>query len=116
MMLRFGFLALGLGLLAGWGLVVEAADDAKPKHTISEVMIEAHKKGLLTKVVSGKASDAEKKQLCELYESLAANKPPKGSAVEWKSKTDAIVAACKKGDPKALKAAVNCGVCHKAHR
>ncbi|MCS6850266.1 MAG: hypothetical protein NZ700_03735, partial [Gemmataceae bacterium] len=63
---------------------------------IKTVMEKAHKSGLLKKVTSGKASDAEKKELCELYVALAANKPPRGDVASWKSKTEAIVAACKK--------------------
>lgn len=89
---------------------------AEPKYTIKEVMAKAHKEGLLKKVTGGTATDAEKKQLCELYEALAANKPPKGGEDAWKTKTDAIVAACKKGDNAALARATNCMACHSAHR
>jgi hypothetical protein len=112
-LLGFGLVALGLVVVAGLG--ARAADE-KPKYTISEVMVKAHKEGLLKKVTSGKASDAEKKQLCEMYEALAANKPPKGDASSWKDKTSAIVAACKKDDAKALAKATNCGACHSVHK
>ncbi len=97
-------------------LTYTRADDADPKYTIKEVMKTAHKDKLLQKVVGGDASDAEKKMLCELYEALAANKPPKGDLDSWKEKTSAIVDACKSGDAAALKKAVNCAACHKAHK
>ena len=48
-------LALGLAALAD----VSQAQD-KAKFTISEVMLKGHKSGLCGKVVSGKASEAEK--------------------------------------------------------
>src|SRR5262245_18844405 len=78
----------------------------KAKYTISEVMKEAHKGGLMKTVASGKASDAEKKKLVELYTALAKNDPPKGEKADWKTKTDAMLAAAKKaadGDEAAAK-------------
>jgi hypothetical protein len=92
------------------------------KASIKEVMLEAHKKGLLKKVAGGKGDKADAEKLLKLYTDLAANKPPAGEAADWKTKTDAIVAAAKEvvagkeGAGKALTKAVNCGACHKAHK
>jgi hypothetical protein len=110
--------AVALMALASIGLVRATADD-KPKFDIKEVMTAAHKDKLLNKVLMGQADDAEKKKLLELYEALAANKPPKGDEEAWKKKTTAIVEACKAfvgGDAKAapkLRMATNCMACHK---
>jgi hypothetical protein len=112
-MLAFGWVALAL---------TGIAQDAKPKYTIKEVMKTAHKGGLLKKVSGGKASADEKKQLVELYEALAANKPPKGEEAAWKEKTAALVAAAKEaaegkeGAGEKLTKAANCMACHSAHK
>jgi hypothetical protein len=98
------------------------AQEKKAKHTIPEVMKQAHKSGLWKKVATGKASDAEKEQLVELYTSLSQNEPPKGEHKAWKERTEAMLAAAKlsaKGDDKggkALLSLVNCGMCHKMFR
>jgi|YelNatPaOPRAMG01_1025707.scaffolds.fasta_scaffold171390_2 hypothetical protein len=115
-----------LSLAAGLG-VFQAADEAKPKYDIEEIMQKAHKapKGkasLLQQVVKGKASEEQKKQLLEYYQELAKNKPPKGSVNDWKRRTDALVSATKDviagkpGAAKALQNAAKCGDCHKAHK
>lgn len=115
-----------LGLAAGLG-VFRAADDAKPKYDIEEIMQKAHKapkgkKSLLQQVAGGKASEKQKKQLLEYYEELAKNKPPKGSQKDWKKRTDALISATKNcidgkaGAGKALSNAAKCGDCHKAHK
>lgn len=111
------YLFTGVLALFGMVLVVNMNDaQDKAKFTISEVMKKAMKGGLCGKVASGKASDEEKMQLVELFTALAANPCPKGDAKSWKSKTDALVSAAKSADGKALKAAANCGACHKAHK
>lgn len=107
--------ALTLGLIAG----VFAADE---KVTIKEVMKKAMAGGLCKKCASGKASDAEKKELVELFSALGKSKPPKGDEASWKEKTDKLVAAAKavaegKDDgAKALGAAANCMACHSVHK
>jgi hypothetical protein len=104
-------------VLASLALVVamntEYQAGEKAKHTISEVMKVAMKGGLCGKVAGGKASDAEKKQLVELFESLSKNTPPKGDAKAWKERTTALLEAAKKGDAAALKKNANCATCHK---
>ena len=88
----------------------------KEKVTIKVVMQKAMKGGLCTKVASGKADDAEKKQLVELFEALAKATPPKGEADSWKEKTKALVDAAKSADGAALKKAANCAGCHSVHK
>lgn len=109
----FGLLAM-LAIVATTWLTAHAAD--KPKHTIKEVMKIAMKGGLNKKVADGGASDAEKKQLVELLESLAANTPKKGDAGDWNTKTGALVAAAKGTDGAVLLKAANCKSCHDAHK
>jgi len=115
---------LTMGLAAGSG-VFRAAEEAKPKYDIGEIMEKAHKppkESLLVQVKSGKASAAQKKELLALYEELAKNKPEKGTEADWKKKTGALVKAAKgvvdgkAGAVAALGKAANCGACHKAHK
>jgi hypothetical protein len=114
-------LALALGPLACMnGPGAEETD--KPKHTTKEVMILAHKSGLMKKAILGTASADEKKELTALYVDLSKNEPAKGSAESWKEKTKALVAAAKDveagkpGAGPALRKAVDCDTCHKAHK
>ena len=105
-------------------VLATAADEApaKPKHTIKEVMVNAHKKGLLKKVLSGQASQEEKIVLLDHYVSLAESKPSKGSEENWHKLTDAVllaaakVAAGRDDGAAQLKAATNCAACHKPHK
>ncbi|MBI5758475.1 MAG: hypothetical protein HZA46_08160 [Planctomycetales bacterium] len=111
--------AFGLVVVGGWAM---ADDKDKPKHSIKDVMKTAMKGGLCKKVGDGSASDAEKKELLALFESLGKNKPPKGEEKSWKEKSEALVNAAKAAvDGKAdaadqLKKAANCGACHKDHK
>lgn len=113
------------GLMAFLGLALVMSENQageKAKFTISEVMLKAHKGGLLKKVVSGKADDDEKKQLAELYTALSKNTPPKGDEKEFqKIATDMAKAAkvaagddeeAAKKAAKTLLKIVNCKVCH----
>jgi cytochrome c556 len=120
-----GFCA-GFSLLLLWGLGGDEAlaqdkgKGEKPKYTISQVMKVVHHqtKGLLGKVIKGTADDADKKQMVEMYESLAKSKPPAGDVKNWEKRTGDLVSAARlvlKGDPAgigALKKAVNCKTCH----
>lgn len=116
--------AVALVASAALVLSVRAADEA-PKFKIKEVMKKCMADGgpkLCSKVATGAANDAEKKELVELFTALAANKPPKGEEASWKELTGALVAAAKEcaegkeGGPEKLKKAANCGACHKAHK
>jgi len=119
---RFGATALLVAAFAG--MTVFGAADDKPKFEIEKIMEKAHDKddGILKKVFDGKATDAEKKELLELYVDLGKNKPPKGDAKSWKEKTGALVSAAKevvagKDDSiKGLKKAANCKACHDIHK
>ena len=117
------FLVAGLTVLMAMALTLgDNLAGEKPKYSIKEVMKEAHKGGLMKKVADGKADEAEKKHLVELYKSLAKDTPPKGSADDWKKKTTALVEAstkAAKGDSAAaasLPKLANCAACHKEHK
>ncbi|MCU0961753.1 MAG: hypothetical protein MUF48_16790 [Pirellulaceae bacterium] len=112
------FLGMGVvSLLMGQDFVQET-----PKHTIKDVMKQAHGAKLLNKVVDGSASKEEKDQLLDLYISMIENKPPKGDSDEWLMKSGRLILASAKvavGREKAtdeLKAASNCKACHDAHK
>jgi len=113
-------LAFAVALTLGIGVLSQAQD--KAKYTISDVMLKGHKSGLCGKVVSGKASDVEMKELVGYYESLVLLKPPKGDAAEFKKKTEEMLKAakgCASGDkdaPAALKKLLNCAECHKVYK
>jgi hypothetical protein len=96
--------------------LLNADAQEKPKYSVKEVMQKAMKSGLCKKVASGKGSDAEKQELVELFTSLHQNKPKKGDSDNWKKMTDALLAAAKSGDGKALATAANCAACHKEHK
>lgn len=97
-------------------------EDAKPKHTIKEVMKKAMKGPLLKKVVTGDASEEEVKELHAMLVSLSKSKPKKGESDSWKKLTDVLVKAGKAvvdGDEKAgvaLKKAADCKGCHESHK
>lgn len=107
-------------------LVVLAASlatiSAEGKIATKDVMDKCMKGGLCKKVAEGKASKDEKTTLLENFTSLSDNKPPKGDADSWKTKTGALVAAAKaavaddKGYQDKLKAAANCKACHEVHK
>jgi len=117
-------LVLGLAaLFLGTAIVgISSAQDDKPKFTIKEIMQQAHKDKLLNKVLEGKANAEEKATLALLYLHLGKNAPPKGENGNWKKLTDALATAAKEveqgkeGALDRLKAASNCGACHKAHK
>jgi hypothetical protein len=93
-------------------------------HAIEDVMKTVMKGGDSTfkKVSSGKGSDADAKKLLEYLNALPGNKPPKGDAASWKSKTSKLVQAAgdvvakKPGAVEALKSAGDCKGCHVTHR
>jgi hypothetical protein len=116
---------IAVACLTAVGVIVAGTDSSsaqdkdKPKFTISEVMQQAHKGGVLKAVQSGSASDEQKKQLVEYYTALTQNAPPAGDKDAWKKQTTAMKEAAEKaakGDEKGvaeLKKIVNCGNCHK---
>ncbi len=126
MRMLFGIacLAAALAMVTGGDATGQDKKDM-PKYTIKEVMKKAHgkKDGVLNKVTSGKGSDADAKDLLEMYVALSMDKPPQGDAEDWKIKTTALVDGAKlvvdgKKDAgiEKLKAASNCMACHKLHK
>jgi hypothetical protein len=115
-------LVLALAVAAHSNAAGQSKDD--PKYTIKDVMKKGNSKGgLLSKVLGGKATDADAKTLLEMYQSLAKQKPPAGDADSWKMKTTALIEGAqlvvdgKKDDGLAkLKDATNCMNCHKVHK
>ena len=103
----------------GW-----ASAQDKPKHTVKEIMAEAHKgdTALIRKATTGKATPAELKTLAGYYKEMALLPPPKGDAASWKVKTAALskaadaLAAGNASAAAQLRTASNCKSCHAAHR
>ncbi len=115
--LVIAFLAVALiSVSAARGVNYNAA---AAKHSVKEVMKLANAKGgLLSKVVEGKASDDEKKQLLDLYVDMAEGEPKKGDTSEWKIHAgNAALSAAKvvlgrEGAVDELKKASDCMACH----
>jgi len=113
--------ALILGVVVSLALV--RADDP-PKYSVKEVMKMAHKgdPSLYKKVVNGDGSKDDKDMLVTLYTALAADHPKVNDDDDWKTRTQALLAAAKDvqagkdGAADALKKAAACGDCHKNHR
>jgi hypothetical protein len=95
---------------------------SKPKYTLKQIMQDGHKKGLLQKVATGKATAAERLKLLDMYIAMYESKPKRGDANSWtKLSADALAAAAKlvvdpKSDPAPLKKAANCKPCHSKHK
>ncbi len=104
------------------GAFDSTAADKKPKFTTKAVMKKCMKEGLCKKAATGKASAEEQKLLIAMFTALGQNKPPKGGAESWKTKTAALVAAAKsvaEGDEGAgakLAKAADCKACHSVHK
>lgn len=132
---RFGLLSLAA--LAGVAMVAHAPASAadkkaadkpagEPKYTIEEAMEKVHKgkdKAVFAQVVSGKGTPEQKHLIVEAYESMLAQKPPKGDLDAWKKRVGTVLTAAKAvdagGDAKALaslKTAANCKECHNLHQ
>lgn len=100
----------------------DEAPPAKPKYTIKQVMEDAHKAGLLKKVLAGEASQEDKLNLLDHYVSLTENEPPRGDVEDWQEKVNAVVVAAAKvtvgrDDGTALlKKVTNCVACHREHK
>ena len=109
-------LALVLGVLQ----IGRSADESKT--SIKDVMKTAMKGGLCKKCAGGTATEAEQKQLVELFEAMAADKPPKGDDASWMAKTGDLLTAAKavaakdKDGGEKLKKAANCDACHGVHK
>jgi hypothetical protein len=117
----FGMRRFYVGLVAVLclsGLV--GASTLAEKKKIKEVMKAgfAGDTSLCKKVVSGEASNDEKKAFLDLLIDLVENDAPKGDEIEWKTQSGkALLAAAKvvagrEGATAELKEAVNCKSCH----
>ena len=101
-----------------------AQEESKPKHTIKEIMKVAHDRqaGILGKVLSGEATDEQKKELLDLYISMVESEPPKGELNSWHELAGKTILAAAKvvvgreGAVDELKAATNCANCHRQHK
>jgi hypothetical protein len=106
----------------GFATAQDEAAKPAPKHTIKEVMVNAHKDGLLKKILAGEASAEEKMVLLDHYISMVECAPPKGELASWQTLSGkaalaaAKVAVGREGSLDELKAATNCAACHKAHK
>ena len=74
------------------------------------------KSGLLRNVISGQATSEQRQELLGLLQSLAQNRPPKGSAENWRVRTTKMYQAAQAGDYAALKDSSRCLTCHKEHK
>lgn len=106
-------LALVAGVTAS---LLSAADDAKPKYTIKEVMKFQKDEKLVDKFKKGEISKDEKQKLLDGYESMLKHKPPKGEEKDWKEKCEAVIKAIKDDDKDGFGKATNCTACHGAHK
>jgi hypothetical protein len=108
----------------GWvAITLTSGAQEAAKYSIKDVMQKAHKGGLTKKVAKGEASAEEKQQLLELYQALAASKPPRGDEEAFKQKAAELVAAAqdavdgKEGAADKLNAIfMKCMGCHSAHK
>lgn len=115
---------LAVAASAVLALGVLAAASAQEAKSAKDVMKIAHKgkESMLKKILAGKGSAEEHEKLVELYEVMAASKPPQGDEESWKKLNTALVAAAKdvlagkEGGIAALKKASNCKGCHSVHR
>jgi hypothetical protein len=105
----FSIAALVVGVSVS---LLPAAEEAKPKYTIKEVMKFQKDDKLVDKFKKGEISKEEKQKLLDGYEAMALHKPPKGDEKEWKEKCEAVVKAIKGDDKDAFGKAVDCGGCH----
>lgn len=110
--------ALALAVLLG-----AAPQGDKPK-SIKDAMNSVHKgkESVVAKAAAGKGSDEDHKRLVDIYEFLAAQKPPMGDEASWKAKTSALIAASKNlvdkkaGAADEFKKASDCKACHSVHK
>ena len=101
-------------MVACFGMAMVQTADAADKKITHEQIEEVMKEGFKAKLHEDLASN--KAVLAKYAEWLAAYKPPRGDAENWKKKTGAIVAAIKANDQAGLKKAVNCKACHNVHK
>ena len=90
--------------------------------SVKEVMMIAHKDGLLKKIQGGSATDEEKKQLLDLYIDMLEVKPKKAEKAEYFAKTNALLVSAakiilgKEGALDELKKISDCVAYHSKHK
>lgn len=95
-----------------------------PKASIGQAMKQGFKgdNSPLKRILGGKGTKADAAALTAAIGAMAAGKPDKGDADDWKQRTDALVKAMdqiNKGDKAgvdALQNASNCKACHNLHK
>lgn len=110
---------LGLAVFLSLGCFTLASSFMEKK-TIKQVMKAgfAGDSSLCKKVVTGEATDDEKKAFLDLLVDLVENDAPKGDELQWKTASGkALLAAAKvvsgrEGATAELKEATNCKACH----
>lgn len=113
------FVFWAAALVICFGSIVHQADGG-PKTRAA--MKKCMKGGLCKKVATGKGNANDKAVLIAAFKAMATEKPPKGDADSWKTRTDALIEAAQlavDGDVRAglaLKNAANCKDCHTAHK
>ena len=119
--LAAAYVVFGTMIVSAWADHHEG-DHGAAKYSIKDVMKQGHKDGLLKKVLTEKASDADKVKLLDLYLSLIENEPPQGDVAGWQEKSGAAIVAAAKvavgrdGALAELKTATNCKACHEPHK
>ena len=115
--------SLVAALVCGGGAMAVNYHPVAPK-TVKEVMKIAHdqKEGLLPKIKGGNATDAEKKQLLDLYLDMLEGSPKKGDKDEFRALTNTLVLSAAKvvvgreGAIDELNKAADCKGCHSKHK
>ena len=117
--MRFLCFAVVAGLLfTGLGLAPVADPPARDDASISDVMNDVMKGGLLRKAMTDQASDEEKMKILDMLISLSESEAPQGDADEWNAMTQKVLTDYAKmlvgreDAGKALKASTNCKACH----
>ncbi len=115
----FCLMAVASLLFAGFGfahLGNATAPDDPP--TISDIMKEVMKPGMLRKAMNGEATDEEKIQILDVLITLTEHEPPQGEADAWKARTTQLMTDYAKflvgreGAAEALRTSSNCKSCH----
>lgn len=115
-MRRVLLLVIVLLSLSGFAVANNLASKKTPKEVMKGAF--AGETSLVKKVLSGEASDDDKKLFLDYLVDLVENDAPKGDNIEWKVQSGtALIAAAKvvtgrEGSLEELKAATNCKACH----
>ena len=120
-MKRVLMLTMTMGLVASLTVAGLRAKEKAPSLTTKKVMT-AVKEGLLKHVLEETATAEQQQLLLEYVKALPGNKPPKGDAASWKTKTQELIKATKavvkgrSGAIERLTKASNCKACHTPHK